>query len=186
MRPRVADRGTNNSMHGTNNSTHTHARPLVPVGGSAHHTAAPVPARATVASNAAPLPPQGDSARSNAAPMPRQAHSAGSDAGSNAAPLPPQGHSAGSDAGSNAAPLPPQAHSAGHNDFYVECPSCGVMVEILALNCAIFRCGVFRDSGQQLPPHASREMCESAVPKIWGCGKPFRVVNNKAELCDFI
>lgn len=156
MRPRVADRGTNNSMHGTNNSTHTHARPLVPVGGSAHHTAAPVPApaRATVASNAAPLPPQG--------------------------------HSAGSDAGSNAAPMPPQAHSAGSNDFYVECPSCGVMVEILALNCAIFRCGVFRDSGQQLPPHASREMCESAVPKIWGCGKPFRVVNNKAELCDFI
>ena len=77
--------------------------------------------------------------------------------------------------------------------FYVDCPHCGFLVEILEVNCAIFRHGVYKSNGQQIPPHASRELCEDLIKRetIYGCGGPFQLVkDDKGEYhpkkCDYI
>ena len=76
--------------------------------------------------------------------------------------------------------------------IFVICPHCQDWVEIVAINCAIFRHGVFKASGLQMPPHANEEECTGWVREglIWGCGKPFQVVvkNNKmiAIICAYI
>lgn len=76
--------------------------------------------------------------------------------------------------------------------IYIECPNCNFLVEILSLNCGIFRHGVFKNTHQQLDPHASKDFCDMIVDKdlIYGCGKPFKVelINNKyiATICDYI
>ena len=59
----------------------------------------------------------------------------------------------------------------------MECPHC----KIVEVNCAIFRCGIYK----QIPPHLSKE-CDAIVDKIYGCGKPFCLVNGKLEPCDYI
>ena len=68
------------------------------------------------------------------------------------------------------------------------CPHCNGMVIIEQLNCAIFRHGVFKASGKQIPPHASKEECDNWVKNndIYGCGKPFKVEEGKAVICDYI
>ena len=67
---------------------------------------------------------------------------------------------------------------------FLPCPSCGVLIEILEVNCAIFRCGVVKATGEQIPPHASKEEIEKL--EIWGCGKPMRLVDGKLEICPYI
>lgn len=62
---------------------------------------------------------------------------------------------------------------------YLECPHCGIMIEIVAVNCGIFRCGVYRDTGQQIHPHLPEP---EALP-IWGCSKPFKLHNGKLIMC---
>jgi hypothetical protein len=71
----------------------------------------------------------------------------------------------------------------------LECPHCGGSIVILAIKCAIFRHGTFKKNGRQIPPHTKKELCEEYVAKdmIWGCGKPFRIVNqSEAVACDYI
>jgi hypothetical protein len=60
----------------------------------------------------------------------------------------------------------------------VHCPHCQQWIEILAINCAIFRCGIYRQTGEQLPPHLSKEECDRVAEQqlIYGCGKPFKVI----------
>jgi len=69
----------------------------------------------------------------------------------------------------------------------VICPHCGGFIEILQLNCGIFRHGIFKANGQQIPPHAPKEAIEAwlAAGALRGCGQPFRVVHGKAILCDY-
>jgi hypothetical protein len=66
------------------------------------------------------------------------------------------------------------------------CPHCGIMIEIVQLNCAIFRCGIYKHNYQQIPPHLPKRECDLLIDKIYGCGKPFRVINKKLEICDYI
>jgi hypothetical protein len=61
-----------------------------------------------------------------------------------------------------------------------DCPHCQqhIIVEIEQVNCAIFRHGVLKTTGQQMDPHAPKAQCDllAAEGAIWGCGKPFRLV----------
>ena len=78
------------------------------------------------------------------------------------------------------------------------CPHCNNYVIIEQLNCKIFRHGVIKSSGQQIPPHSNKEICDELYDKklIYGCGRPFHVIsintnsNNELELisekCDYI
>jgi len=74
----------------------------------------------------------------------------------------------------------------------VLCPHCESQVIIFEINCQIFRHGIYKGSGDQLPPHASKEICDQAFAegRIYGCGKPFRIdcIQNKwiASSCDYI
>lgn len=60
----------------------------------------------------------------------------------------------------------------------VECPHCNFPIVIQQINCAIFRHGAYKTTGQQIDPHAPKEVCDRLVAEkqIEGCGKPFRVV----------
>ncbi len=33
----------------------------------------------------------------------------------------------------------------------LSCPHCGIRIEIAEINCGIFRCGIYKTTGQQLP-----------------------------------
>ena len=67
---------------------------------------------------------------------------------------------------------------------YLPCPNCGIMIEIIEINCAIFRCGIVKSTGEQIPPHASKEEIEKL--DIWGCGGPMRLVDRQLVVCDYI
>ena len=69
------------------------------------------------------------------------------------------------------------------------CPHCGRVIEILEINCGIFRCGIFKDNLQQINPHLSKIECEKLLntDTIIGCSKPFRVTENGVvEICEYI
>lgn len=77
------------------------------------------------------------------------------------------------------------------NDYIlVTCPHCKDAIFIVKseINCAIFRHGVLKDTFQQINPHAPKEECDHLFNDhmIFGCGKPFKVVDDKAIECDYI
>jgi len=69
--------------------------------------------------------------------------------------------------------------------FIIKCPHCFELIEISSINCGIFRHGQWVSNGQQLNPHATQEECEAAVGFIYGCGKPFKIVDNEPEKCNY-
>jgi hypothetical protein len=78
-------------------------------------------------------------------------------------------------------------------NFIVECPHCNEPILIEATNCCIFRHGVLKENGRQIDPHCSIELCTYYISnnKIYGCGKPFKLVLNEkrkiiAIICDYI
>ena len=79
--------------------------------------------------------------------------------------------------------------------FYIfTCPHCQgtIIVGHNELNCRIFRHGVYKHNGEQMPPHTPRGECERLAVNglIDGCGRPFCVegdgVNAVAVVCDYI
>lgn len=74
----------------------------------------------------------------------------------------------------------------------IVCPHCDEPVIIEELNCCIFRHGTLKESGKQIEPHSSEDLCNYYISqkKIFGCGKPFQIVkiNNeyKAVICGYI
>jgi len=78
-------------------------------------------------------------------------------------------------------------------NIIIDCPHCKCPMEIVQLNCRIFRHGILRANGAQINPHSSKELCDYYVAndKIYGCGKPFKIEktsNNEfvAVICDYI
>ena len=78
------------------------------------------------------------------------------------------------------------------NEIFVECPHCGGGILVIAINCAIFRHGVFKGVTRQLPPHETKSECDSLSQQgvIWGCGRPFRLEKGDsvytAVKCEYI
>ena len=72
----------------------------------------------------------------------------------------------------------------------VTCPysDCNIGIEIIEVNCAIFRCGVYKHNGQQIEPHLPKEDCDQLKhdDKIWGCGRPSKLVNDVLIVCGYI
>lgn len=78
-------------------------------------------------------------------------------------------------------------------DLVVQCPHCAHFILISKINCQIFRHGVYKLNGEQIPPHMSQIECEQlvAADSIYGCGRPFRIVKNEqnensAIICGYI
>ncbi len=74
--------------------------------------------------------------------------------------------------------------------FVVKCPHCDILVEIVELNCRIFRCGIYKHNYTQIPPHLPKTECDQLISSssIYGCGKPFRIEEgtNIPVICDYI
>lgn len=73
--------------------------------------------------------------------------------------------------------------------FYIyQCPHCEAYVEthIKQLNCKIFRHGVYKSNGKQVPPHSKKSLCDRIFREghIYGCGKPYRIYkSSEGNLC---
>lgn len=77
------------------------------------------------------------------------------------------------------------------DDFYnFLCPHCdaSVVVHKSELCCKIFRCGIIKSNGNQIPPHSNKEECDrlEANDLIHGCGKPFMIDGDIVKVCDYI
>lgn len=79
-------------------------------------------------------------------------------------------------------------------ELILQCPHCKEYVIIEKINCAIFRHGILKQTNTQIDPHSKKEQCDFFIRenKIYGCGKPFRILLNKettayfTEICDYI
>lgn len=83
----------------------------------------------------------------------------------------------------------------GEGTTYIACPHCDMLMELphQEINCAIYRHGVLKATGQQMDPHAPKALCDHLARNglIYGCGKPFRVVKNRTggltvERCGYV
>ena len=71
----------------------------------------------------------------------------------------------------------------------INCPNCNICIEIIQLNCRIFRCGIYKDTYIQIPPHLPKKECDLLIETdlIYGCGKPFKMLDdNTPDTCDYI
>ena len=79
-----------------------------------------------------------------------------------------------------------------NKEWIVICPHCNEYLIINELNCCIFRHGIFKHTGEQMNPHASKQECDELKKNdlIFGCGKPFQITfhgeNMVVEICDYI
>jgi len=76
-------------------------------------------------------------------------------------------------------------------ETFIECPHCFGIIEIIQLNCAIFRHAYYKNSithSGQVPPHTNKVECERLIKEdlIYGCCKPFKIVDGKPIICDYI
>ena len=73
--------------------------------------------------------------------------------------------------------------------MFVVCPHCNGTIEIIEMNCRIFRHGVIKATGKQIDPHAIKSVCDDLFEKglIDGCGKPFVItLCGGVEICDYM
>lgn len=76
--------------------------------------------------------------------------------------------------------------------FFIQCPHCEQSIEIIKINCRIFRCGIIKQTFNQIDPHLPKDQCDKlhAEGVIYGCGKPFQIVQTgeewRAIICDYI
>ena len=68
----------------------------------------------------------------------------------------------------------------------MNCPHCGIGIIIDAVNCGVFRCGVYKDTFVQVHPHLSQEECAALEGLIYGCGKPFTLLEGALVPCGYI
>jgi hypothetical protein len=74
--------------------------------------------------------------------------------------------------------------------MFIKCPHCNIDIEVMAVQCGIFRCGILKSTYQQIPPHSKKDKCDKLVEDglIFGCGRPFHI-NNPNHIpvkCDYI
>jgi len=72
--------------------------------------------------------------------------------------------------------------------MHLKCPSCGIAIQIEAINCGIFRCGIHKATGVQVSPHLPKTECEALknADLIWGCCQPFRYECDELKVCDYL
>jgi len=77
-------------------------------------------------------------------------------------------------------------------ELIVKCPNCNEIIIIEQLNCCIFRHAIMKNTGIQIDPHSSKEVCDKLLNDklIFGCGNPFKIIINgekiTVEKCGYI
>jgi len=80
------------------------------------------------------------------------------------------------------------------NSYIFECPYCDILIQVLVSDtaCCIFRHAVFKNNGEPINPHSTKEQCDSFVNNgiVIGCARPFQLFKNDnyiyVEECDYI
>jgi len=74
--------------------------------------------------------------------------------------------------------------------YYFECPNCHFLTSVPedGIACGIFRHGITKMDGKQIPPHLNKDECDRLEKEglIYGCGKPFRFDGKSVDKCDYI
>jgi hypothetical protein len=82
------------------------------------------------------------------------------------------------DPGREREPEPETEPEPPEEDIEGECPHCrgDVVIRRSDIACGIFRHAVFKATGEPIPPHTSKEECESLFREglVYGCSLPFR------------
>ena len=79
-----------------------------------------------------------------------------------------------------------------HDYIIFNCPysDCSIMCLVYNIdrNCNIFRCGYIISSGQQISQHENKTNCDilRSSGNIVGCARPYRLINNTPEKCEYI
>ena len=70
----------------------------------------------------------------------------------------------------------------------IHCPHCHQHLWIEEINCGIFRCGVYKDTFEPLPPHFTQNECTRVRDEgiIYGCAQPFRFDGTHVTICEYI
>ena len=70
----------------------------------------------------------------------------------------------------------------------IKCPHCSQTLWIDQINCGIFRCGVYKQTFEQIPPHLIETECNQIREEglVYGCAKPFRYDGITVSICDYI
>lgn len=68
----------------------------------------------------------------------------------------------------------------------LQCPHCQGGFEIEAMNCGIFRHAQYK-TGAFVPPHATKAEMDKLIEdkQLFGCGKPFEIVNGIPKACEY-
>jgi hypothetical protein len=48
-----------------------------------------------------------------------------------------------------------------NKELIINCPHCKQLIIIEQLNCRIFRCGIYKSSGEQINPHLNKINCDN-------------------------
>lgn len=71
-----------------------------------------------------------------------------------------------------------------------KCPYCDTYIEVCKneINCNIFRHGAWKNNGIGIPPHSSEININKWLidDMIYGCGKPFKLINGEAVKIGYI
>ena len=72
--------------------------------------------------------------------------------------------------------------------MFTLCPRCFCSLELVEINCGVFRCGIFKRSFESISPHATKGEILEWLSKdmIYGCGTPLELVDGKLVVCDYI
>ena len=75
----------------------------------------------------------------------------------------------------------------------IYCPHCKGPIEIIELNCRIFRHAYYKHNFTQVNPHMQKGELDVLIKtnQIYGCGRPFIVLGDESstyttEICDYI
>ena len=81
-------------------------------------------------------------------------------------------------------------HNSESDIFYFLCPHCEILCQVprSEIRCTIFRHAVFKDQMSFVPPHATKETCDSWLKNnlVYGCTKPFIFDGKTVQKCGYI
>ena len=74
--------------------------------------------------------------------------------------------------------------------YFIHCPHCqgSLLIKSEEVACQIFRHATYKENGQNINPHSSKDICDRLIleNKVYGCTKPFRFDGNNVSICDYI
>jgi hypothetical protein len=71
--------------------------------------------------------------------------------------------------------------------MFTHCPKCFSALELVEINCGVFRCGIFKKSFESISPHATKGDIMEWLSQdlIYGCGTPLELIDGRLTICEY-